>query len=125
MYDYTRSLALRLQAGQITGFTISTITGEAVTHGYAVGGDPECPEVRLSDFADIPAGLLTMHLNHYVTVAHMYGQGYVGGWIHEGDLYLDAPSIYLDGEEAERVSRERRQLAYFDLSAMTEHAIAA
>lgn len=123
MYDYTHSLALRLQSGKIFGFTISTVTGETRVDGFAVGGDPECPEVRLSDFAEIPTGLLKMHLDHYVTVARMYGQGTVGGWIHEGDLYLDAPTIYFDGEEAERVARERKEKAYFDLSTLTEHFV--
>lgn len=123
MYDYTRSLALRLQAGQITGFTISTATGDARTSGFAVGGDPECPEVRLSNFADMPSGLLTMHLNNYVDAVQLYGQGTVGGWVHEGALYLDAPTIFFDQEDARSVSRERGELAYFDLDTMTEHTI--
>lgn len=123
MHEYTRPLALQLQAGKISGFTISTATGETRTFGYAVGGDPECPEVRLADFANIPSGLLTMHLDHYVNVARLYGQGTVGGWIHEGDLYLDAPTIYFDGEDAERAARERKEKAYFDLSTLTEHFV--
>lgn len=123
MYDFTRSLALRLQAGEISGFSVSTVTGEPRTNGFAVGGDPECPEVRLSNFADMPSGLLTLHLDNYVTAVRMYGQGTVGGWVHEGDLYLDAPTIFFDQEDALSVSRERGELAYFDLDTATEHTI--
>lgn len=123
MYDFTRSLALRLQAGEISGFSVSTATGEPRTSGFAVGGDPECPEVRLSSFADMPLGLLAMHLDNYVSAVRMFGQGTVGGWVHEGALYLDAPTIFLDQEDAQSVSRERGELAYFDLDTMTEHAI--
>lgn len=123
MFDYIRTLALRLQAGEISGFTVSAATGDARTSGFAVGGDPECPEVRLANFADMPSRLLTMHLNNYVDAVFQYGQGTVGGWVHEGYLYLDAPTIFPDQEDARSVSHERGELAYFDLNTMTEHTI--
>lgn|SRR5690606_23131016 len=116
-------LAMELKSGQVDGFTVSAHTGETVSSGYVVGGDPECREVRLKDFRDIPSDLLVAHLEHYRTVAEMYGRGMVGGWVHEGDLYLDAPSILWDPEEAEALARVRGELAYFNLDTMTEHMI--
>lgn len=123
MYDFTHTLALGLQSGRESGFTISTVTGDSRTHGFAVGGDPECPEIRVSKFAEISPGLLRMHLDNYVTAARLFGQGTVGGWVHEGDLYLDAPTIFLDQEDAEEAARERGEKAYFDLDTLTEHFV--
>lgn len=119
-------LATALIDGKVDGFTVNVVFGMTpMTEGFSVGGNPEVPEVRLKDVRNMHHGLLADALEFYARNVRIFGEAIMGGWVHEGDLYLDAPTIYFDGEEAERVSRERKQLAYFDLDTMTEHTVDA
>lgn len=122
MFENIHELAAMIVEGEVSGFTV-TSSGRLVTSGFAVGGNPECAELRLSKVSECPVAMVEQTLDHYTRVARMYGQSIVGGWVFEGDLYLDAPTIYRDGEEAERIARERGEKAYFDLGTLTEHFV--
>ena len=122
MFENIHELAAMIVEGEVSGFTVtSSLT--PVTQGFSVGGNPECAELRLANVQQMPAALVEETLDFYTRTARMYGQAIVGGLVHEGDLYLDAPTIYVDGDEAERVARERGELAYFDLYSLTEHFV--
>lgn len=116
-------LAEALSAGTCKGFTVSLVDGSTPTVGYAVGGDPECPEVKIGNVETLPVGFIAESLRYYAKMARMYGDERMGGWVEDGDLYLDAPTIYVDGEEAERVARERKEKAYFDLATGATHYV--
>ena len=40
----------------------------------------------------------------------------LGGWINDGKLYLDISVVYDNEEEAIRMAKENKQLAYFDIA---------
>ena len=117
---YLTMLAADLQGGTSTGFTVEVATGRDVTSGYSVGGDPVVPEIRVAGVTGLSHSVIHGALKFYADLAAFHGRETMGGWVHEGDLYLDAPTIYSDGDEAGAVARERGELAYFHLDTMAE-----
>src|SRR5699024_6039881 len=124
---YLTMLAADLRRGTSTGFTVELATGRDVTSGYSVGGDPVVPEVRVAGIAELPESIIHEALKFYADMAALHGRETMGGWVHEGALYLDAPTIYADGDEdaAAESARKRGELAYFHLDTMTEHTVNA
>lgn len=105
-----------IERGKITGFTISAKTGADITGGVSVGGHPSCPEVRIKITG---SGPLNHALHMYAELVRAWGGGVMGGWVHEGYLYLDAPTIVGDRTTGEMLGRERGELAIFDLDTQT------
>ncbi len=51
-------------------------------------------------------------------------RGYhVGGWVHEGELYLDISEVVETKEAADVLARVRNQLAYYDIEGEEEVAV--
>lgn len=107
-----RNLAHDLVNGEVAGFTVGGHDQQVPTSGFAVGGDPECPEVRVAGVATASVDLVSGFLATYSIAT---GENWMGGWVHEGDLYLDAPTIMIELDDALELARERGELAIFDL----------
>lgn len=119
--DQLATIATDLTERGLTGFTIRLDDQpNDVAGGFSVGGNPLCPEIRIGGVRGLPAHFVAEALRFYTEVATIYGDDQIGGWVHEGDLYIDAPTIYVDGDEAAATARERGELAIFDLNTMTE-----
>lgn len=107
-----------------SGFTYDlTTAGPVVGHGYAVGGNPECPEQVISDWTELPTWHLIGAIARYAERIMETGGVRLGGWVEETredgvtgyDLYLDAPTIVMDREAAVALGRERGERAIYDL----------
>lgn len=107
-----RNLAHDIVNGTVAGFTVGEHDQQVPTSGFAVGGDPDCPEVRIASVATASEDLVSGFMATYSIAT---GENWMGGWVHEGDLYLDAPTIMLELDDALRLAGERGELAIFDL----------
>lgn len=91
------------------GFTL-TRDGEPLPEdftGYLVGGViPSYKVAAGTDLADAPG------LVHWLAQAYECGAPFVGGWEHEGILYIDSVDSYPSEWWARRVARMRGELAY-------------
>lgn len=114
------NLALKLAQdiqGGADGFTIKPLTETIPTVGYAVGGDPEIPEVRIAGARTAALPVLKTLIDAHLDLCHGWTlDGVAGGWVHEGDLYLDAPTIMWHLDDALRLAKERGELAIFDIA---------
>lgn len=113
------NLALKLTQdiqGGADGFTIKPLTEEAPVMGYAVGGDPQIPEVRIAGVRTAPLPVVKTLIDAHLELCHGWtDDGVAGGWVREGDLYLDAPTIMWHLDDALRLAEERGELAIFDI----------
>lgn len=109
------------------GFTL-TLSGQEVSGiGYAVGGNPECPEksVRLPSITVGDMRRAERAIKIYARRVERKGQRYVGGWRDSGRLYLDSPTILLDREAAIALGRERGERAIYDIENCEEIRLSA
>lgn len=116
-----RDLAHDIVNGTLTGFTVGEHDQQIPTSGWSVGGDPDCPEVRVANVASAPVDLVSGLMATYSIAT---GENWMGGWVHEGDLYLDAPTIVIERADALRLAGERGELAIFDLESGREVLLA-
>lgn len=109
------SLAVAITAEQGGGtFYAGTLQPFTPEDGYAVGiGGAAFPAEAFT--AEVAAWLLA-------AVAAEYRTQFVGTWLHEGKVYIDAVRYFLPDErvKAEVVAINAGQLAIFDFATKTE-----
>lgn len=95
-----------------------TSTGEvfAADSGYMVGGGIPTIIVPEDDAVALAEGLRTM-------VEQLPAGYFVGTWVHEGEIYIDASAHYAALELAVEVAQQNEELAIFNLSDLTDIAI--
>ena len=85
--------------------------GEEITTGFAVGGVMEFKfDEKNTRLEEITAALRKIQETGC----------YVGGWLNEGILYLDAVRTFKTEAEALKVGREAQEIAIFNLDTLTE-----
>lgn len=108
-----RAMASDILDGKSTGFTVSPTTPSPVICGWAVGG--ELPEVRVALTDTCDTTFLAAMLAGYAAMTPVNGA--LGGWVHDGHLYLDCPTIVTTSEaDALALAAERGELAIYNLN---------
>lgn len=98
------------------GFTIHPYRGSAPKTGYQValtGHTEKHPEAVLNDEQQLAQILL----NHRVNNAEVYKRGgnvYVGGWVHEGSLWIEPSEHFESREQAIQAGVDRNQISIWD-----------
>jgi hypothetical protein len=108
-----RKAAEQLAKGH--GFTHSLNNVSAPTSGYMVsmaGVEESYPQI---DDVDIITAMLVGYIGAH---SHelMDASTYLGGWIHEGQIFIDVSECIEDEQTAIAVGRERNQIAIHNLS---------
>ena len=95
-----------------------TSSGEvfAADSGYMVGGGIPTITVPEDDIVALAEGLRTM-------IERLPDGHFVGTWVHEGEIYIDASAHHEVLELAVEVAQQHEELAIFDLSTLTDIAI--
>lgn len=104
------------------GFTFSVTSHTAPQKGYALSLHKEAEQTF--DAKDLtPKDLVEYTLKHWDLL--QLANNYLGAWHNPEDdrVYLDVSTVLDSAQEAERIGREHRQLAYFDLSQGSSVAI--
>ena len=97
------------------GGTFDTATLQPVTDGaWAVGGSMPGTTLRLTDYRAY-ADLLRTFAEHYIDILAS-GARYVGTWIDDDLLYIDAIDIIDDTDTAIRLAAERGERAIYHLT---------
>jgi hypothetical protein len=98
------------------GFSVSVQTGGEPAAGYMVartGHTHTFPESVLRDHARLTKAIDQMIMSEHGSL----GNGiYLGGWVHDGKLWLEPSDNFTDREQAAAVGRERNQIAIWDVS---------
>ncbi|QDF14242.1 hypothetical protein SEA_IAMGROOT_69 [Microbacterium phage IAmGroot] len=85
--------------------------GTPVTEGFAVAGIAEAIRIDVADFtAELLAEVITLFAE----------AGTFGTWIEDGEVWIEPSEVYTDRAEAERVARQRDEIAFYDLTAGQE-----
>ena len=97
------------------GGTFDTATLQPITAGaWAVGGSMPGTTLRPTDYRAY-ADLLRTFAEHYIDILSS-GARYVGTWLDDGVLYIDAIDIIEDTDEAIRLASERGERAIYHLT---------
>lgn len=96
------------------GFTYNALTKDTPTTGYALSLYKEREKIIDAKDANVVALAKYTHANR--DLLSKTGN-YLGGWHNptDGKVYLDVSTIVKSAAEAERLGREHKQIAYFDL----------
>lgn len=101
----------------IEGGTVSLEGRDLPTTGYFVGGVVS-PLVLPGDF------LVASEIDYFVSYLTLDGNvaEYVGWWTDsdDGKLYIDGTTWHADYDEAERICRERNEIAFWDIERARE-----
>lgn len=108
---------------------LATLKVPGKTNGYFVGGAVDYKGVRIpevtftrEEFTQHKLGYLMgqMYVNRLTTEEYRLGikpKGFMGTWMNEGVIYVDAVDWFETLEEAVRVGTERGELAIYDVAA--------
>lgn len=96
------------------GFTVRRETLEPVTSGFAVSAT----DTQWIVPVEIP-------FRHFMIAIEQMHQFFpdadaIGAWVNGDRLYFDPIEIYTDRDLAEKIGRERGEIAIFDLDTRTE-----
>lgn len=96
------------------GFTYNVLSGHQPKVGFALSIHPDRGEVV--DAKDTNVVALAKYTAKNWDLLSKKGN-YLGGWHNpdDGRVYLDVSTVVKTAEEADKLSREAKQLAYFDL----------
>jgi hypothetical protein len=92
------------------GFTVNPHSGEYPESGHAVAVDSEH---ELISRLDEHAKLIGIYADLYAD--DIPENGLIGGWVHEGSLYLDLSELHESEAVALALGRERGQIAIYRL----------
>jgi len=107
-------LAGEAEAG---GFSVSAFTGTGPTSGYMVAGIEEPTVVKVGSDPIVTANAIEKFMDAH---AGMDPNLYVGGWVNEGNLYLEPAENVAGRAEAVARGEERNQVAIWDVSNTAE-----
>lgn len=93
------------------GATIDTVTGERPTAGWLVAL-PSNENIVSTELFDI--GAVQVYLDKYADDLNRVGN-YLGTWVDGGKVYLDTSTLINRDDIAERLGRQYRQLAIFNI----------
>jgi hypothetical protein len=96
------------------GFTYHAVTGDQPTTGFALSLHPDREAIMDDSQATVVA--LAQYAAKNWDLLKESGN-FMGGWHNpdDGKVYLDVSTVVKTAEEADRLAREAKQIAYFDL----------
>ena len=103
------------------GFSVSPRTGEPPPGGYMVaqtGATHTYPESILDDHTALTRAIDDMLMGE--PQAFTSTDTYLGGWVHDGKLWLEPSDNFTSRDQAEAEGRRRNQIAIFDLNTYNE-----
>lgn len=103
------------------GSTISLITGQSITEGYAVAIKESVEEVI--PFEQITDEQLKAYKEKHKAILAEDPKRTIGTWVSDGKTYLDISTVVPTQAEAEKIGRATNQKAIFDLGAKQDIAI--
>lgn len=98
------------------GFSVSVSTGQVPVHGYMVAQTDHTHTYPASILDDHNA--LTRAIDDLLVkekTAFRSGNTYLGGWVHDGKLWLEPSDNITSREQAEAEGRGRNQIAIWDV----------
>ena len=98
------------------GGTFRLDGGHIPTIGCMVGGDPECPEQRITRWEVRHGPLLHAAVLAYASRAVDAGTPYLGTWVDGEDLVLDAPTWALSIDSGRALALARGERAIYFLT---------
>ncbi len=106
------------------GFTARITFGSSlqwVRSGYAVSDHKELETiVPVSDQGFLLGSTIGFIIQNQALLTD--GKHCIGGWFHEGNLYLDVVRVVKSGHQANRIAKENDQIAYYCLDTLEELA---
>jgi hypothetical protein len=103
------------------GFSVSPRTGRSPEDGYMVartGHTHTLPAPILDDHAKLTRAIDSMLMAEKPAFAGQ--QTYLGGWVHDGKLWLEPSDNFARMGEAVAAGRERNQIAIWDVAGLQE-----
>lgn len=103
------------------GFSVSVVSGSEPPGGYMVaqtGHTHTYPESILDDHAKLTRAIDDMLMTEKPAFAGK--QTYLGGWVHDGKLWLEPSDRFDSQEQAVAEGSRRNQIAIFDLNTFNE-----
>lgn len=103
------------------GFSVSPGTGDSPASGYMVaqtGHTHTYPAGILDDHAKLTSAIDDMLMSEKSAFAGK--QTYLGGWVHDGKLWLEPSDNIADKDQAVAEGAKRNQIAVFDLQTYDE-----
>jgi hypothetical protein len=105
------------------GFTIDCLTGKSPVSGFVVGGVVlEKRVVALGILLGAGHQRIREEIISFLSLnrnALSDGYGFFGGWIDGDELVLDVVSVEKNEEDAARIAKGLKELAYFNLAERT------
>lgn len=92
-----------------------TAHGDLILSGFCVAGVAPAVRIPVADFTTeaLEAAVAGFEADTF------------GTWIEEGEVWIEPSEVYTDRAEADRVARERGEIAYFDLDTFEEIRLVA
>lgn len=103
------------------GSTISLITGQPITEGYAVAIKESVEEII--PFEQITDEQIKEYKEKHKTILAEDPKRTIGTWVSDGKTYLDISTVLPTQAEAEKIGRATNQKAIFDLRAKQDIVI--
>ncbi len=94
------------------GYTLA-LDGGSPQGGYAVAIYPNAE--RIIPEAEIASGDILQYIDDWADVLKRDARAHLGGWVDEGQAYLDLSAVVDDLDEAMIIGWENKQKALFDL----------
>lgn len=104
------------------GSTISLITGQPITEGYAVAIEKATEEII--PFEQITDEQLKAYKEKHKDILAEDPKRTIGTWVSDGKTYLDISTVVPTQAEAEKIARATNQKAIYDLGAKQDIVIA-
>lgn len=92
------------------GFTVSLTGKDVPTVGYVCGGLGSEFVKSLEEFTELDI------LKFVLDNAELLKNALLGGWLNDGNVYLDVCQIFSNLEVAKLVGKEKNQKALYDLT---------
>ncbi len=100
------------------GFTLS-IDGDTPASGFAVAVYPQAERVIVNPTAED----ILHYIIDWTAVLYNDTRAHLGGWVSDGQVYLDISAVIDDRDEALSLARENNQKAVWDLANSEEIAV--
>lgn len=98
------------------GFTVQPVTNDSPTKGFVLSIYPEREAIYDAD--KVSPKTIRDYLRKNIDFIKGNPKRHLGGWLDGGKVYLDISEIVNNAEEAMRLCKEHKQLAFFDLEKM-------
>jgi hypothetical protein len=98
------------------GFSYDLATGRVATDGYMVALTGHTVQVPLSATTSELVAAVTSYISHNLAIFADYTV-YLGGWIQDGQLWLEPARLVKDLATAIELGRTTDQIAIFDVLA--------